>query len=163
FAGISKYENNLLGDMARRLLYWTGVISGKGEMFDRRLPNARPNGVMSEELKDDGPLTDYHSKLGRNEWNAIAFLEREGIAYGVYTDEDLDGDERVLDSNLLMFVGHSEYFTEEMFYAYDRFVGTGGKVLISSGMAMAGVCTYEPGAKSFLFKDLDHEICASRT
>jgi len=163
FGGLSKYENKLMGRMAHRLLYWTRIIAGRGEMFDQSLPNARPNGLVSDEMKDEGPLVDYHSKLARNEWNAIAFLEREGIDYAVYTNEDLDNDERVLDSALLMFVGHSEYFTEDMFYAYDRYVENGGKVLISSGMAMAGVCTYEPGAKAYQFKDLDHEICASRT
>jgi hypothetical protein len=121
-----------------RILKAHAELAGKGGFYQTHLPRNRPNSLISEDLMGHVDYRqDYHSRFARNEWSMIGFLEENGIPYGVYADGDLESDKSLLTSNLIIFPGHSEYWSAEMFNSFDRFVYAGGKVFIASGKPMA--------------------------
>lgn len=164
FGGISKYVHHHFNVFARKVRFWATVLAGKGTLWQPRLPVRRPNAVASNDLLGrSDPWQKFHSRWVRAEWCLIAFLEEHGFDYAVYTDEDLAFDESLLACDGFVIPGHSEYWSEEMFYAYDRFVARGGKVAIGAGMPMAGPVAFEPGAKFYAGYDFEPEITAIRT
>ncbi len=164
FGGISKYVHHHFNYFARKALQWASWASAKGVLATVSLPVRRPNSRVSEDLVGQtDPWQDFHSKWVRSEWCLISFLEEEGFDYALYTDEDLAFDESILECTGIVIPGHSEYWSEEMFYAYDRFVAKGGKVAISAGMPMTGRVAHEPGVKTYSPAEYDPEVVASRT
>jgi len=164
FGGISKYNHRHFNFFARKLLYWAGVLAAKGTLASATLPRRRPNSVASNDLLGQtNPWQKFHSRWVRAEWCLIAFLEEEGFDYALYTDEDLARDESILASDGLVIPGHSEYWSEEMFFAYDQFVARGGKVAIGAGMPMAGPVALGHDMKTYSGVDFPPEVSATRT
>jgi hypothetical protein len=75
-----------------------------------------------------------HSQLVRPERIAEAWLERYGYAYECVTDMELHRGDVDLDAfACLMLVGHSEYWSDEMRDAVERYLGRGGNLISLSG------------------------------
>jgi hypothetical protein len=164
FGGVSKYLHHHLNFLARKVMYWAAAIAAKGTLSRVTLPVRRPNAVASNDLLDaTDPWAKFHSRWIRAEWCLIAFLEEEGFDYALYTDEDLAHDDTVLSSDGMVIPGHSEYWSEEMFFAYDRFIARGGKVMIGAGMPMGGPVELGPDVKTYAGFDFPPEVSATRT
>lgn len=93
------------------------------------IPRATPFGFESERAAFIG-----HSHLVRPERYAEAWLEREGFAYEVITDHDLQEQPGLLDAFAALFIaGHSEYWSHEGRDEVERYLDAGGNVLSLSG------------------------------
>ena len=93
------------------------------------IPRATPFGFESERAAFIG-----HSHLVRPERYAEAWLEREGFAYEVITDGDLQVEPGLLDRfAALLIAGHSEYWSHEARDEVERYLDAGGNVLSLSG------------------------------
>ncbi|MCE9590497.1 MAG: hypothetical protein K8S99_08240 [Planctomycetes bacterium] len=63
-----------------------------------------------------------------------AWLEREGIAYDLYTEWDLEADPSLLDDyDVVAWAGHSEYWSVKQYEALRAFVARGGHIACFSG------------------------------
>jgi hypothetical protein len=99
----------------------------------------RPGGgVGGVVMAGDSP--DFHRPESRRQtfahWDApfIAWLERAGYNVAYCTDLDIHRDPGRLERhNLLLSVGHDEYWTDEIRHAIDSFLESGGNVAFFSG------------------------------
>jgi hypothetical protein len=100
----------------------------------KRVSLARPGGGIGGRLWDERNFDAYDRASPRQTWahwdaKAVAWLEREGIAYDVCTDLDLHEDAAILkDRTLLLCFGHHEYWTDTMRARVESFVAGGGNV-----------------------------------
>ena len=63
-----------------------------------------------------------------------AWLEREGIAYDLYSEWDLEEDPPLLDAyDTVAWAGHSEYWTQTQYRSLRRFIDRGGHIVALSG------------------------------
>ena len=148
FGGISNYENHHFSGLTQRILaeveFWGGQVP------DIDLPWARPNNAISNDLHDQlDPTADFHSRLIRQEWAFLAFLEFSGLDYGIYTDRDLAFGDSWKGADLIVFPGHAEYWSDEMFHAFDQYVASGGHALLSAGNPMLKPVEFEEGFTAF--------------
>jgi hypothetical protein len=163
FGGISNYENQQFSWLNRRLIKVHSEMAGRGNFHQVNLPRRRPNSLISEDLiGHTDPSANYHSHFARNEWSIIAFLEQNNYEYGVFSDTDLESGEALIDSRLLILAGHSEYWTAEMFNEFDRFVGSGGTVLLASGKPMAELVERQSNGLFVPQKFMSEQEIASR-
>ena len=137
FGGVSAYVNRRYGRLTRKILW---EIENIGYVMPQRsLPWARPNTIVSDDLAGvEDPFSPYATYLPRNDWAMLAFLERAGYEYGVYCDHDLAFLPDPRRAKLMVFAGHSEYWPQEMFGAFESYVRAGGHVLISASCMMVG-------------------------
>lgn len=135
FGGVSNYENRFLGSVANRAL--TEIKYFGGTAPDVNLPSSRPNGAISDDLLGQvDPTADYSSRLARHEWTFLAFLETNGIDYDVFSASDFAFGTGWEGARVVVFPGHSEYWTQEMFYSFERFIAFGGHAIVSAGNPM---------------------------
>ncbi|MBI2755865.1 MAG: hypothetical protein HYX52_04050 [Chloroflexi bacterium] len=118
-------------------LYQTGswLPSAAPISVTTRRPGGGTGGALSFPEAQDvyDPATP---REGFSHWDApmIAWLERNGHAVEFCTDLDLHEDPGLLDAyNLLLCVGHDEYWSATMRGAVQRFVGAGGNVAFFAG------------------------------
>lgn len=98
------------------------------------LPRNRPYDFLSHEIsKFTDPKARHHSHLLRAEWPLVAFLEENGLEYGVYSDFDVFSDPSVFESDVVIFNTHSEYWSSGMISKLEKFLARGGKVIFASG------------------------------
>jgi hypothetical protein len=97
------------------------------------LPQNRPNLRALEILKKNKPEDHVLSQDISAEWILPAFLEEKGIEYCVYSDDDFAFDPRILESKLIIFNVHSEYWSQEMMFKLKAYLDKGGNVLFASG------------------------------
>lgn len=103
------------------------------------IPRATPFGFESERAAYVG-----HSHLVRPERYAEAWLEREGYAYEIITDHDLQADPGLLRAFRALFVaGHSEYWSDEARDGVEAFMDAGGDVISLSGDSMHWRVTFD--------------------
>ncbi|MDX1468223.1 MAG: DUF6605 domain-containing protein [Acidimicrobiia bacterium] len=148
FGGVSNYVNDHFGFLTRRIIdeveFWGGRFP------DIPLPYSRPNDAISLDLAGQtDPTTHYSSRLARHEWTFIAFLEANGYAYSLITDRDLAFETDWMEAAVLVFPGHSEYWSSEMFFAFERYVHAGGRVLMTAGNPMLKRVTFRDGFLDF--------------
>ncbi len=143
FGGVSHYENHhhirFLWKISRKFfgrLYWDHV------------PSRRPNSLFSDEVRHDNFYSTYSSFLVRNELQFLVFLAKKGYQYAVYDDRDLAWDPIVQQASVLVFCGHSEYWTGDMHYAFEQFVGRGGNVFRTIA-GMEGTVAFTPLGLTF--------------
>lgn len=99
------------------------------------------------------------------EWlNVIQWIKREDpfgkdVEIHYITDFQLDDYDNFGENDVLMPVGHSEYWTREARENFDRFVAAGKNVVLASGNTMWWKVVYEGGNRSTLvcFKGDDFE------
>lgn len=102
------------------------------------IPRADPYGFESERSAHT-----RHSHLVRPERYAEAWLAREGYAYSVITDQDLEEDPALLERfAVLMVAGHSEYWADAARDGVDAFLRNGGRVVSLSGNTMCWRTTF---------------------
>lgn len=113
-----------------------GILSSLGlPNLPVHLPRARllqPDRLISE-LRPDVP---HHSHQLRAEWNLAAFAERNGVSYGVYTDDDLTETSGIMDAAIIVFGAHTEYWTQQMMDTLRSYVAKGGRVVFAGGNSM---------------------------
>ncbi len=109
-----------------------------------RLVNARKRGFEEKSWAGGDPAwsrahgqSPYDASAGYlNRWeHAFArWAEGEGLAFDYLTDRDLDGDAAALDGyDLVLLVGHSEYWSGPERDVIEAFVDRGGRLAIFSG------------------------------
>jgi hypothetical protein len=102
------------------------------DMF--HLPKSRPNDAVSQDLlRISNPFSEYAHRLVENEWQLLAFIDRAGYDYAVYSDPDMAFTEEPVSGRLLILNGHAEYWTPEMFTRLRKYLDRGGKLLVSAG------------------------------
>ncbi len=90
------------------------------------------------------PETGY-SHLGRGERFTHAWLENNGYAYDMVSDQDLFHDPEALQGYQTVFViGHSEYWSKEAYLALERYLDQGGHAVVLSGNSIFWRVSYEP-------------------
>lgn len=138
FGGKSNYEDTQTPEILKKI-YWN--IDYK-DYHPNYLPFARPY-HFHEDLKGvTEPFSQHHSNFIRAEWVLAAFLEKHQIEYGVYADLDLAVDPSILDSEIILFNTHSEYWSNPMMGMYEQFIKNGGKVIWASGNNMYRAIEY---------------------
>lgn len=106
-----------------------GYNSGGEENRARWVSFDRPgiDGHGSDEGGSDSP---FHAR----EYKFVQWLERNGFEVEYCTSIDLHADPHFLDNyQLLLSVGHDEYWSKEMRDSVERFVGNGGNFAIFGG------------------------------
>ena len=81
-------------------------------------------------------LSPYAGSAGWPDWELpfVEWAEREGYAFDVATNADLDDHPDLLSGyRLMLSVGHDEYWSGAMRDSVERFVATGGNVAFFSG------------------------------
>jgi hypothetical protein len=144
YGGISHYENHYVCRLSQAL----ARILKRPSWISECVPRQRPNVLFSDEVKDSDFDGAYSSFLVRNELQFLVFLARNGYAYGVYDDWDMAHDPTLQEADALVFCGHSEYWTDAMFYQFERFVARGGKVFRAIA-GMEGQASFTPLGLSF--------------
>ena len=144
FGGISHYENHHASKLSKAI----GAFVRRPKWCPDFVPTRRPNALFSDEANMSAFGEDYSSFVVRNELEFLMFLERNGYSFSVYCDEDLDKDPGLLGANALVFPGHCEYWTDNMYYALERYIEIGGKVYFSNS-ELAGHCAYTADGLAF--------------
>ena len=114
---------------------WSRDHPYPGFKVTTRRPGGGTGGVV---MMGDSP--DYYDPSSRRQtfahWDPplIRWLEENGYQVDFCTDLDLHQDRKLLEPyNLLLSVGHDEYWSPEMRSSIDRFVHSGGNVAYLSG------------------------------
>jgi len=150
FGGISHYENSYVHGLSR---VFSKVVK-RPNWDSATVPSRRPNSLFSNEVGAADFGAAYSSFLVRNELEFLAFLARNAYDFGVYGDRDLADDPIVRQANALLFPGHSEYWTDGMFYSFERFLLRGGKVFRSVS-GMEGKAAFTPLGLTFAPRPAD--------
>ncbi|MBO0613453.1 MAG: hypothetical protein RL122_641 [Pseudomonadota bacterium] len=92
------------------------------------------NGQASSQVSMERPT-------GRGQWvehrNFVTWLDQQGIAYEAASMMDLHRDPSLLSHyNLVLLVGHNEYWSKEMRDNWDSYLSAGGNAAIFSGNTM---------------------------
>ncbi|PCH67039.1 MAG: hypothetical protein COC01_06685 [Bacteroidetes bacterium] len=140
--GISSYTDFRTPRYLRELY---GIV-GYDYLKQRYLPWSRPY-PFYEDLSDLIFASDTHySHTARGEWIALAFLEQHGLEYGVYSDHDFAVNKNILQSDLIIFQVHTEYWSEEMRENLKNYLDVGGHAIFLGGDNMTrDVEFYEHG------------------
>jgi N,N-dimethylformamidase beta subunit-like, C-terminal len=128
FGGISHYENHYIGLTSNAI----AAFLKRPNWCSHVIPMRRPNQLFSVEVAMGEFGQDYTSFTIRNELEFLMFLTRNGFSYSVYSDDDLAHDPTLQEAGALVFPGHSEYWTDDMYYALERYIEKGGKVYFSN-------------------------------
>jgi len=124
FGGRSNYRDYVTPKIVKAYLDLTRA--------DKPLPYARPM-VSNQDIIEGEPGTVFGSHLLRSEWEMAAFLDEKKIDYGVFSDKDMEDDPILLDSDVIIFNTHSEYWSNKMIHRYKQYLNAGGKVIFASG------------------------------
>jgi N,N-dimethylformamidase len=90
------------------------------------------------------PRETGYSHLGRCERFTHVWLEKNGYAYDMLGDVDLDQDPEALQGYQAVFiVGHSEYWTGEAYRGLERYLEQGGNLVVLSGNSIFWRASYE--------------------
>jgi hypothetical protein len=143
FGGISHYENHLVGMTSKAIAAFL-----KRPDWGHIIPSRRPNQLFSVEVAMGEFGQDYSSFTIRNELEFLMFLARNGFSYSLYCDDDLAEDRALQEASALVFPGHSEYWTDDMYYALERHIEKGGKVYFSNS-ELDGHCVRTPDGFSY--------------
>jgi N,N-dimethylformamidase len=144
FGGISHYENHYVHRISRIL----SKFLKRPDWLSNCVSSRRPNSLFSDEVAGADFDGVYSSFLVRNELQFLVFLAKSGYEYSVYDDRDLAYDPVVQQASALVFCGHSEYWTDEMFYSFERFVAQGGKIFRTIA-GMEGNASFSPLGLTF--------------
>lgn len=142
--GLSHYENRRVSSLSKAV----ASIVKRPQWFPLFVPSRRPNNVFSDDVTAMRFETDYTSFMVRNEIELLFFLLKQGYDFSVFDDRDLAFDPLATQAKALLFPGHSEYWTDEMLYAFERFLLKGGKVFrINAGLE--GHCVWTDKGLAF--------------
>ena len=106
------------------------------------------NGQASSQVGMERPT-------GRGQWTEhrefVGWLDQEGIAYEAASMMDLHRDPSLLGHyNLVILVGHNEYWSKEMRDNWDNYLTTGGNAAIFSGNTMWWQVRFSEDAKQMI-------------
>lgn len=119
--------------------------------FDR--PEPINNLDLSEKITDDiKKIGSEHLVAG--EWRLLGWMEREGIKYDLYAENQFDDGTLNLDEyEVLVLSTHPEYWTINMYEKLKNWVGAGGKLLYLGGNGIN--CSVELHGDSMTVFDMD--------
>jgi N,N-dimethylformamidase len=94
---------------------------------------------------------------------AIDWLEQQGFAYDVFTDEDLhfQGRDRLAGYKVVITGSHPEYWSRPMLDALEAYVGAGGRLMNLGGNGFYWVTAWDP-EKPYVI-EVRRGIASSRT
>jgi hypothetical protein len=98
------------------------------------------------------PITLQSSSAYCLKW----FAALENFTFGYIADNDMGDYDNIVNANVLVIPGHSEYWTRQARKNFDQFVNSGGDALILSGNTMWWQVRYsEDDLKLICYKDVD--------
>lgn len=103
------------------------------------LPKSSVHLPLNRPLKPENFITDvlpessFHSHLLRASWMIPAFAEAHSIKLGFYADEDFNVNSSIMNSEIIVFDAHTEYWSNAMIEAYNKFIKKGGKAIFAGG------------------------------
>lgn len=101
-------------------------------------------------ITDQIPESPHHSHLLRASWLLPAFAEAHSIEFGFYANEDFNESSDIMNSDIIVFDAHTEYWSNEMLDAYDKFIKKGGKAIFAGGNAMFKLVTMDKNRISLM-------------
>ena len=117
----------------------------------------RPEPINNLDLRDK--ITDPIKKIGSEhlvagEWRLLGWMEREGYAYDLYSENQFDNGTLDLDQyKVLVLSTHPEYWTINMYEKLKKWVGSGGKLLYLGGNGIN--CSVDLHGDSMTVFDMD--------
>ena len=132
----------------KRLL---GRQTPSGEWRHKRLTVRRP--MPYSGLAADDVMAPFTNHLAASDWRLLAWLEREGIAYDVAADIELDRAPELLEGRRVVIPSsHSEYWSPAMSEAVHRFhTKQRGWLVNLSGNTMFGrIEVFEDGSQRYI-------------
>ena len=136
FGGISHYENGHVGALSKLI----SSFLKRPNWYPNFVSKLRPNILFSAETAMAPFGQAYSSFTIRNELEFLVFLHRKGFSFSVYSDDDLASMPELQRANAFIFPGHSEYWSDAMFYALERYLGRGGKAFFANS-SLEGHCS----------------------
>ncbi len=125
-----------------------------------RLVNARKRGFEEQPWASDTDwarrhrISPYDRSAGfLNKWEHVfvRWAEQEGLELDYLTDYDLDAETDALDPyDVVLLVGHSEYWSARERDAIERFVDHGGRLAIFSGNTAFWKVRHEDNGRTFV-------------
>ena len=125
-----------------------------------RLVNMRKRGFEEKPWASDMAWSRQHrsSPYDRsagflNKWEHVfvRWAEAEGVSFDMLTDYDLDVEADALDPyNVVLLVGHSEYWSGRERDQIDRFVDRGGRLAVFSGNTAFWKVRFDNGGRTFV-------------
>lgn len=106
------------------------------------LPKSSIHLPLNRPLKPENFITDilpeapHHSHLLRASWIIPAFAEAHSIELGFYANEDFNENSSIMNSEIIVFDAHTEYWSTAMIDAYHKFIKKGGKAIFAGGNPM---------------------------
>ena len=144
FGDISHYENNHIGKLSRAI----GKFLKRPNWFADFVSKRRPNILFDDEVTGPSFGKPYSSFIVRNELEFLVFLARKGFSFSLYCDDDLASMPDLQNANALIFPGHSEYWTDKMFYTLERAMARGAKIYFTNS-SFEGHCVAKDGGWRF--------------
>lgn len=90
------------------------------------------------------------------------FGETDYQDVGYICDYDMENYDHIKDANLLLIIGHSEYWTRKARENFDRFISEGRDAIILSGNTMWWQVRYnERGNQLLCYKSFDHDTISN--
>jgi hypothetical protein len=132
-------------------LYDQAVWSKEDEPPGYKVTWRRPGGGTGGQVMFGDSLDAYEPEVRRQtfqKWDVplISWLEANGIEVDYCTDLDLQREERLLEPyQLLLSVGHDEYWSDEMRERVESFIARGGNVAWLSGNISSGRIHFTDG------------------
>lgn len=134
----------------------TGAIWWVNNSFEP-LSFDRPEPINNLDLSDS--ITDPICKIGSEhllagEWRLLGWMEREGLTYDLYSENQFDSG--ILDLSrykVLVLSTHPEYWTINMYEKLKRWVADGGRLLYLGGNGIN--CSVELHEDSMTVFDMD--------
>lgn len=156
----TKYHpgNNVAADVPKYSFYRPHGKKGNGEPLPvyqvglrMPLPAASPNALLD-------PDPNYGHLLRQERHTHIA-LRRSKREFDLITDRDLSkAPSLLLDYDVLIIPGHSEYWTAEMYHGVEAFLGRGGKVLALTANAIWWRVSYDPDFEMMECRKIDWNL-----
>jgi len=125
-----------------------------------RLVNMRKRGFEEKPWASDMAWSRQHraSPYDRsagflNKWEHVfvRWAETEGVSFDMLTDYDLDAEADALDPyDVVLLVGHSEYWSRRERDQIERFVDGGGRLAIFSGNTAFWKVRFDNGGRTFV-------------
>lgn len=153
-------ENNPASTSRTLLVSPTNTYQAYNAFGGRSLyPSADPK--RASRLSFDRPY-DKDSGLGRYDvWERkfVDWMRQEGRTFEVVTDSDLEDPTLLTNYDLVLLVGHSEYWTLEARQNLETFSGNGGHVAIFGGNTMWWQVRFEDDGRTLVgYKSADDPI-----
>ncbi len=156
---------NSKSDLPRYKLKDYGEWRSAAEFAPLTFDRPEPYNHIPENVRASDPIEGRQAcHLAQAEWQVLAWLERQGHAYDLYSDYHLDDGTLDLRAyRILILSVHPEYWSEEMYRRTKRWVfEEGGRLMYLGGNGINCAVEYLDGGRAMRCLNPWPEECESR-